>query len=692
MSSNRQLAAILFTDIAGYTAMMQEDETAALAVVRHYTAVLKEVVPQYQGTIVNDYGDGNLCTFTSATEAVRCAIDLQRKLQTEPRVPLRVGLHIGEIFFEDGKVFGDGVNVASRIQSLGVANSILFSGEIFSKISNQTEFKTVSLGSFHFKNVTVPMEVFALANEGLVVPERSNMEGKMKVNVSPIKKWIAVAAVILVGAVLIFLYKQYSKRSIPGDIEKSIAVLAFEDMSPNKDQGWFSDGISEEIINSLTNLKELKVMARTSSFYFKGKVVTLAEIAERLGVEHIVQGSVKKVDDQLRITVQLINAKDGFQLFSRTYNRPASDLLNVQTEIAEQIAIKLLHELTLTQAPKVNLDKTLSVEAYENYLRGLDARDQYYDEAVGFLLKSISIDPTFGAAYGALADVYDSQGGAKSKDRIRYWRLRDSVSRIGYMINPKSPYVLLARHLTFKKTETPNLDSAFYFLRKAHSIDSSSPYVNRIIGNSYIQIGLYDKGIRFLTKALELDPLNSAIRRSLGLCLMYGGDLDKAKVQFRKAFDFDPLDLNNYSAMAQLYLQFGDLDSALYELKLMLKYKVDAGVTIPYLGESITLAAQCVAKGEREQALKTFSGLEVLSMLNMRREMLAQLDTTSLRTSTTGRIPDLTSPTRNALYSIKGLDNSPIFDFIRSEPEFKRIRERVKKDHDEKLRRYGTLD
>ena len=270
MSSSRQLAAILFTDIAGYTAMMQEDETGAVTVVRQYTSTLRELVAQYHGTIVNDYGDGNLCTFTSATEAVRCALELQRKIQSAPKVPLRIGLHIGEVFFEDGKALGDGVNVASRIQSLGVANSILFSSEIHSKISNQPEFKTVSLGSFHFKNVSTPMEVFALANEGLTVPEKTNMEGKLRSKTSSLKKGIAAVILMLVAITGAFLSWQYLNQSDPESLKKSVAVLAFEDMSPNKDQEWFSDGISEEIINSLTNLNELRVMARTSSFYFKG--------------------------------------------------------------------------------------------------------------------------------------------------------------------------------------------------------------------------------------------------------------------------------------------------------------------------------------------------------------------------------------------------------------------------------------
>src|SRR5258705_9684633 len=153
----RQLAAILFTDIVGYTAMMQHDETQVVALVKHYIAVLKKTVSDHGGRVLNDYGDGSLCIFPSSTEVVKAAIEIQQQLQTEPAVPLRIGLHLGEIFFEEEKVMGDSINVASRIQSLGQTNTILFSKEIADKIKNQTEFKSVSLGKFEFKSVDEPM-------------------------------------------------------------------------------------------------------------------------------------------------------------------------------------------------------------------------------------------------------------------------------------------------------------------------------------------------------------------------------------------------------------------------------------------------------------------------------------------------------------------------------------------------------
>src|SRR6476620_8419686 len=174
---NRQLAAILFTDIVGYTTMMQKDEQNALAVTRHFVVVLKQSAEAYHGKILNDYGDGSLCCFPSSTEAVKAAVQVQQELQQEPKVPLHIGIHVGELFFEENKVMGDSVNVASRIQSLACANSILFSKEVFDKLKKQPECKSVSLRKFEFKNVDEPLEIFALAREGLIVPKREQLTG-----------------------------------------------------------------------------------------------------------------------------------------------------------------------------------------------------------------------------------------------------------------------------------------------------------------------------------------------------------------------------------------------------------------------------------------------------------------------------------------------------------------------------------
>ena len=223
----RQLAAILFTDIVGYTALMQRDEQAATAMIQKHHEVMEACVPTHNGEVHSFYGDGCLCIFASVTEAMRAAIDVQQQFQSGLLVPLRIGLHIGEIFFEQGKVMGDGVNIASRIQSLGEANTILFSKEIFDKLRNQSQFQSVLLGKFEFKNVDEPMEVFALANEGLAIPRKEGMTGKLKESKkknSSQKLVIAAALLIVLIGLAYFLFFKSKQSRIIKPVDRRLAI------------------------------------------------------------------------------------------------------------------------------------------------------------------------------------------------------------------------------------------------------------------------------------------------------------------------------------------------------------------------------------------------------------------------------------------------------------------------------------
>jgi adenylate cyclase len=287
---------------------MQKDEQAALLINKRYVAVLNQFVLSHDGEILNDFGDGSLCTFASATQAVKCAIEMQEEFRVEPKVPLRIGLHVGEIFFEDGKVFGDGVIVASRVQSLGIANSVLFSSEINSKIRNQPEFKSVSIGRFHFKNLDEPMEVFALANDGFVIPDKKNIEGKLKENKNSGKtRWLVTIAVLIFATIFFLLYNYFALNNKI----KSIAVLPFINGSSDKQNEYLSDGIAQEIIWQISKISSLEVKGWGSSVYFKNSDKSLKEKAEALDAEEIVTGSIEKDSDRVLIRVELTEASTG---------------------------------------------------------------------------------------------------------------------------------------------------------------------------------------------------------------------------------------------------------------------------------------------------------------------------------------------------------------------------------------------
>jgi TolB-like protein/class 3 adenylate cyclase len=384
-NQHRRLAAILFTDIVGYTAMMQQDEQNAVLITKRYTSVLKQFVPLHGGAILNDYGDGCLCSFSSATEAVRCAVQIQKQLRDEPKVPLRIGLHIGEILVEDEKIFGDGVNVASRIQSLAQGNSILFSKEIFDKIRNQPDFKPVSLGSFEFKNVDEPMEVFALANDGLSVPRKEEITGKLKEvqKKSARKKWIIASSALLVIAFFAFFIseKLKNKDAFKGK-DRSVVILPFENYTNNPEEESFIDGITEEITTQLAKIADIKVIGRTSAVLFKNSKKPLNQIAETLGVSAYLEGSVQKAGDTVRITAQLIDATTQEHIWGERYDRDLKDIFSMQSEVAQEIARQLHAKLTDVEKDRINKKPTDNIDAYKFYSKGRMFADRRHPQVM----------------------------------------------------------------------------------------------------------------------------------------------------------------------------------------------------------------------------------------------------------------------------------------------------------------------
>ena len=384
MSQSRQLAAIMFTDIEGYTAIMQQNEQQALSLRKRHREVLQKEHTQYNGRIIQYYGDGTLSIFQSAIEAVQCAVAMQQAFCQPPPVPLRVGLHIGDVIFDDDQVVGDGVNLASRIESLGIACCVLISDRVREEIRNHPELKTVSVGSYQFKNIERRVEVFALDHEGLIIPKAYSLKGKTKENESS------------------------SDHADGEHTSKSIAVLPFVNMSNDPDQEYFGEGIAEEILNSLVHLKDLKVAGRTSSFQFKGRNIDLREVGQKLGVSSVLEGSVRKQGNRLRVTAQLINVEDGFHLWSEKYDRDSDDIFAIQDEIALIITEKLKVTLLENDYAIVTKTHTTNTEAYELYLKGrfyLNRRGNFIMTGMEDFKKAISLDPGFALAYAGYADA-----------------------------------------------------------------------------------------------------------------------------------------------------------------------------------------------------------------------------------------------------------------------------------------------
>jgi TolB-like protein/class 3 adenylate cyclase/Tfp pilus assembly protein PilF len=508
MSQSRQLAAIMFTDIVGYTALMHENETEAAAVRQRHREVFEKQHEQYNGEVVQYYGDGTLSVFKSAVEAVGCAIAMQQQFNTAPSVPLRIGIHIGDIVYDKNEIYGDGVNLASRIESLGIPGSVLISDKLNFAVKNQDTISTKSLGFFELKNIKEPIEIFTIINQGIKVPERSELKGKMK------------------------------------ERKKSIAVLPFINMSADQENEYFSDGIAEEILNALVRVEGLQVTARTSSFFFKGKNMDVREIGTQLGVTHVLEGSVRKAGSRVRITAQLVSCMDGYHLFSETYDRTLEDIFAVQDEIATKITTRFREQLSEEQHDRQLVKvPTMNMEAYETYLRGLYYFNQWGDEAMGkaipFFEKAIEMQDDFGLPHARLGLCYMFQafGGkitwemARSKAMVHIERTR----QLG--IETPEAYFALFIFYTFHQWDWA---AAVEITKKGLELFPNYSSLYHALSTLYYIKGDKTAKIEAHKKGLELDPLSIEMVFFMGVAYVWTLEFEKALLYFNKVLDMVP--------------------------------------------------------------------------------------------------------------------------------------------------------
>ncbi|MBO6523059.1 MAG: tetratricopeptide repeat protein [Balneolaceae bacterium] len=534
----RLLAAIMFADMVGYTRLMQEDEQKAKDLRDRQREVIDGCILKHRGQVMQYYGDGTLSMFGSALDAVNCAKEIQLLLAKTPKVPLRIGIHIGDVVYDDEGIYGDAVNIAARVQSLGIPGSIMISGKVFDEVKNHPGIKVQPFGEHDLKNVFNPVSIFAVANKGLEVPEQAYIQ------------------------------------DITGSNKNSVAVLPFVNFSPDPQNEYFSDGITEEIINSLVKVKGLQVASRTSVFSFKNTQKDIREIGRELNVATVLEGSVRQAGNRVRVTAQLIKTEDGFHIWSENFDREMKDIFGVQDEIAQKIADKLEANFTFDTDRKLYEASTNSIVAYNAYLQGLYYWNKRTPEsvykAIEFYEEAIQKCKTYTNAFSGLANAYSFLGvighmqGKEAFSKAEKYSLKaielnnsraDSFIALGY--------VNMFYHWDFDAADS-NLRKGITLEPENEEGRAAFSLYNRIIGR-------FDKMLVQAKAAVKIAPLSLPALNDLARSHALMKNYKEALKIYDKIIDLDPNYRAAYEGKAYTYIEMEKFDKAEVQIKKYIK-------------------------------------------------------------------------------------------------------------------------
>ena len=527
-SAERRLAAVMFTDMVGYTALGQANESLSLALADEQRVLIRPVLARHHGREVKTMGDAFLVEFSNALDAVRCAYDIQRSIReynismpAEQRIHLRVGVHLGDVVETHGDISGDAVNVASRIQPLAEDGGVCVTRQVYDQVQNKFELPLSSLGPKSLKNVTQPMELFKM-----VMPWGRD-------------------------------------RQTGADQEldtKRIAVLPFTKISPNPDDEYFADGLTEELIARLSEIKGARVIARTSVMNYKKKEKTVLEIGSELGVGSIIEGSVRKAGNKIRITVQLIDARNEEHLWASNYDRELDDIFAIQSDVASKVAGSLKAGVFATGRRR----DTDDVEAYTLYIRALqllhEATQQSAREALTLLEKTVARDPKFARAYASLSEAWGQLAVTGAEDFIVSAAKAEVAAKKALELGPdrEEAHAAMAHvHGLFDR-----FDDAVTESEKAIEINPNYADAYQSLGIEYSSLGDVKRGLEAFRKAYEMDPLSFRAANFTALVARVSGREAESLAILEKMKELNPRHPAVYIGFAELYMLRRDFSKA----------------------------------------------------------------------------------------------------------------------------------
>src|SRR5713226_5176906 len=567
-SPTRELAAIMFSDIAGYTAIMGRDERKALRALDDHRELLRTILPRFNGRLVGEIGDGTLSSFHSALDAVNCARAAQAALQDDPGLKLRIGIHVGDVVFSNNTVLGDGVNVASRIHALASPGAICISANVYDEIRNKPEFQVKDLGEQKFKNVERPIRVYSLVAFAPSLPLSGTRPSVGR------RAILAGVGALLLAAVAYGVVKyRLPASSIPAAqpaaerVIRSIAVLPLDNYSRDPNQEYFADGMTDELITDLAKISALRVISRSSVMQYKGdRRRPPPEIAKTLNVDAVLESSVLRIGDKVRITVQLIDAPADKHLWAESYERDSRDVLAMQDELATAIARQINIALTPGEQARLSNARSVNPQAVEALLKGRyflgNLTSDGFQKAKEYFEQAIKIAPDFAPGYSGLAEVYFREGAlvisnkeavAEAKEPIeKALRLDDSNELAHSLLG----WIHWSYEYDWAAAERED--------RRALALGPGDADAHFFYGGTLMFQGRFDEAEREFKLAQQLDPLSPIRYFPFAAMLNFRGDYTMAVEQSRRALEIDPNSLIAHLNLTRSYAMFRRLKRQRY--------------------------------------------------------------------------------------------------------------------------------
>jgi adenylate cyclase len=606
----RKLTAILSADVEGYSRLMGDDEEATVRTLTAYREVLTTLIQQHNGKVLDSPGDNLLAEFVSVVDGVQCAVAVQKEIKARNdelpenrRMQFRIGINLGDVIQEKGRIYGDGVNIAARLEGLAEPGGICISKTAFDHIESKLPYGYDFIGDQTVKNIAKPVGAYRV-----LLDPRVTVSGK-SIDKKPLGKRrmpiLIGAATLFVLALAVVIWQFYTRRPPiePASVEKmafplpekpSIAVLPFDNLSGDPTQDYIADGISENIISALSKISEMFVIARNSTFTYKGKPVKVQQVSEELGVRYVLEGSTQKIGNRLRITAQLIDAATGHHLWSEKYDRDMKDLFAIQDEITHKIIVELQVKLTEGEQARISHKSTTNLEAWSYAVRGLKLFEQESKEnnakAMELLERAVELDPGYVWAWVRLGWTYIV------------------ASRPGWSQSPSESW-----------------EKAVEISQKLSVLDESDSDVCALVGDVYLWQDRYEEAISEGEKSIVLGPTNAQAHVLLAVTMNVVGRFDETIELVKKAMRLHPYYPAYYLRwLGEAYRMTGRYEEALTVYKLLL-HRARKGEH-PILGAHIYMAEVYMELGrEKEARAHTAEALKLdpkLSLEQARKQLI----------------------------------------------------------------------